>query len=161
MEYVYELIGWGCGYLVLNLEKFEEFEDNKLVVEARIDEALFNIYEGTDQYKLIQIANYISDRMVYNPGVRETIDGLNGQGVCATYSMLFYKMATRLGIQTYICYGYTSSFYHSWNMVELNGKQYFYDITWFDGYIYNYAYIQSEDCWERKYVLNDLWEGAY
>ena len=99
--------------------------------------------------------------MVYNPGVRETIDGLNGQGVCATYSMLFYKMATRLGIQTYICYGYTSSFYHSWNMVELNGKQYFYDITWFDGHKYNYAYIQSEDCWGRKYVLNDLWESAY
>ena len=48
MEYVYELIGWGLGYFVLNLEKFEEFEDNKLVVEARIDEALFNIYEGTD-----------------------------------------------------------------------------------------------------------------
>lgn len=160
METINETIGWGDGYMELHLDKFEELESNKIIIETRVDEALKNIKEGSDRYKLRQIAKYLANRIKYTDGVRETIDGLNGEGVCVTYSMLFYKMVTRLGIQCYICSGYIPIFdeHHAWNMVELDGVKYFYDINGFDNeYVYNYIYLYNKNSWGRKYELNNAW----
>lgn len=147
------------GEIVLDLERIHQLEQNKVVIDARVDEALMHIHEGSDRYKLRQIARYIAGRITYTDGVSDTLAGLNGQGVCSTYSMLFYKMASRLGIQCYICYGYAGGEYHAWNMVVLDGKQYFYDITWFDTLPLPW-YLHDPTNWGRSCVLNDLWEGA-
>ena len=140
----------------LHPEVFREFEKNRIIVEARVDEALMNLKEGSDRFKLWQISRYISDRITYTDGVRETIDGMNGEGVCATYSMLFYKMASRLGIPCYMCYGYTVNGYHAWNMVVLDGKEYFYDVTWFDNVVRDYRYLHSPTAWGREYGINGV-----
>lgn len=147
--------------LDLNLDAFEYLEHNKAVVDARVDEMLSTLKEGSDRFKLFQIAAYIAERIVYTDGVSETIDGLNGNGVCVTYSMLFYKAASRLGIQTYTCYGKIGEGYHAWNMVELDGERYFYDVTWFDTGLYDFQYLHSSDSWERKFVLNNVWGHLY
>lgn len=159
MENICSLLSWTETEIHMHLDSFQQHGEMKIVIDARVDEAVSTIIEGSERFKLWQIANYISERVTYTNDVRETIDGLNGQGVCCTYSMLFYKMSTRLGIQTYICYGFVPE-YHSWNVVELYGKQYFYDITWFDDIIHDYRYIHSVNSWDRLFVLNDLWEGA-
>ena len=157
MEGVSGLVTWGEDTATLNLELFRQFVEQKAVIDARVDEALSNIYEGSDRFKLWQICQYLANRIDYTDGVRDTIDGLNGQGVCCTYSMLFYKMSTRIGIQTYICYGFTDDSpdsYHAWNMVSLDGKQYFYDPTWYDNIVSDFRYVHSETPWGRSCTIN-------
>lgn len=150
------LLAWSDTTIFLNPDVFQAFQQNKVIIDARVDEAVATLKEGTDRFKLWQIANYISRRIAYTDGVRQTIDGLNGEGVCTAYAMLFYKMATRLGIRTYSCYGFAGE-YHVWNMVQLNGRQYFYDITWYDKDIRDYRYIHSQSAWNREFQINNKW----
>lgn len=140
----------------LHIDFFRELEKSRIIVESRVDEALLNMKEGSDRYKLLQISRYIADRITYTDGIWKPVDGLNGHGVCYTYSLLFYKMATRLGITCYMCYGYTANGYHAWNMVVLDGKQYFYDVTWFDDVVYDFCYLHSKTAWGREYELNEV-----
>lgn len=156
-ERVWELIAWTKTEIHLRLNAFDQHEKNKVLVEARVEELLSALKEGSDRFKLFQIAACLSERMVYEEAFRESVDGLNGKGVCATYAMLFYKAASRLGIQTHICYGEAGGGGHAWNMVELEGEAYFYDVTWFDSDIYDFQYLHSTTGWDREYVLNNLW----
>lgn len=157
MEGVTGLVAWKDGMAALDLTLFQAFEDDKQIIDARIDEACASLHPGSDWYVLWQIANYLAKRVTYNLDYRDTLDGLNGRGVCATYSMLFYKMAMRMGIQTYICYGYAGGEYHSWNMAMLDGKPYYYDITWYDNIVHDIRYIHSGTSWGRDYIINNLW----
>ena len=155
MDGVNKLVSWSDEYAVLNLQLFEEFEEKRIVIDSRIDEALCTLYEGSESFKLLQISNYIATRIDYTKGVYGVIEALNGEGVCNQYSIIFYKMASRLGIKTFICYGHVNDGYHAWNMVELNGERYFYDITFYDKL--GCKYIRNKSCWGRAYLLNNLW----
>lgn len=153
-----DLVHWNDNDAKLNLDKFKKLLDQKIIIDARIDEAVSTLTEGSDEYKLWQISNYIAGKIEYTKGFRNTISALNGKGVCDSYAMLFYKMATRLGIQSYICYGYgNGDTYHAWNMVELNGEYIYYDITWYDDYIRDVQYIHSESAWDRNFQINNKW----
>lgn len=145
--------------ITVNREVRERLEQERVILDTRIEEAVRNIRDGSDRCKLRQIARYISRRMTYSPNSGNALDGLNGEGVCLDYAMLFYKMATRIGIQTYICFGYTGEEYHAWNMVEIDGKQYFYDVTRYDSLPLP-MYLHNPANWGRSCVLNDLWKGA-
>ena len=159
MQEVTQLCTWTDKAIFLNLDVFERLQKNKIVIDARIDEAVSNFVNGSDRFILWQICNYLSERITYTDGARETISGLNGEGVCCTYAMLFYKMATRLDIKAYICYGYAGE-YHAWNAVELDGALYHYDVTWYDDVLHNYRYFHSADSWGREYQINNLWWEA-
>lgn len=149
----------GINYdLELDLETFHEFEQARIAIDARVEEALLNMSEGSDRYKLWQISKYLADRITYTDGARDAIGGLDGKGVCATYAMLFYKMATRLGIECYYCVGYAGGGLHAWNMVVLDGEEYFYDVTWFDNVVHDYRYLHSPTAWGREYQLNEIEE---
>lgn len=154
MEGVSDLIQWEDESAVLDLDLFHYFEEQKVLIDSRVDEAVSSLIEGSDRFKLWQISNYLASRIEYTYGVRDTIDGLNGRGVCATYSMLFYKMSTRIGIQTFICYGYAGDTFHAWNAVWLDGLLYYYDITWYDSYVHDIRYIHSSTPWGRDYTIN-------
>lgn len=130
------------------------------IVNARVEEALRTMREGSDSFKLWQISRYIADRIEYDADQETALGGLNGHGECEVYSELFCAMASRLGIEVYLCYGYAGDGYHAWNMVVLDGQQYYYDVTWFDGAVRNYKYLHSTDQWGRTSVLNDQWEGS-
>lgn len=137
--------------LYLNLDIFERSERAKIIIDARIEEALSSFYDGSDRFKLWQIANYLSNRITYKSGQTDLLQALNGSGNCQTYSKLFYKMATRLGIETYCCRNED----HTWNMVILNGKKYFYDITWYDTDskdFKHYWFLHSDSAWGRDYI---------
>lgn len=133
--------------IILRLDEFQKFREHKIFMDARVDEALSHIRDGTDRYKLWQISRYIAKRLTYT----------DGEVMCLDYAMLFYKMATRLGIECYICFGYADGKYHAWNMVEMEGGQYHYDITWYDTWM-RYAGFLHAPGWGRTYQLNNLWE---
>ena len=52
MERVFSLVSWGEDTAALDLILFSEFEEQKIVVDAKVDEALRNLYEGSDRFKL-------------------------------------------------------------------------------------------------------------
>ena len=157
-EKLESLIFWNNdNNITLNLDMLKELLNQKIIIDARVDEAVSTLVEGSDWYKLWQISNYISEKITYTDGYRDTITALNGKGVCNSYSMLFYKMATRVGIKTYICYGYTDSGYHSWNMVELNGESLYFDITWYDNIVHNIRYVFRKSSWGRDFQINNKW----
>ena len=153
----WQLFCWTTTHIILRLDVFESCEQRKVTVDARVDELLATLKEGSDQFKLFQISAYLAERIVYTDGARESVEGLNGNGVCSTYAMLFYKAASRLGIQTYLCYGYAGGGAHAWNMVVLDGEEYFYDVTWFDNEVYDFRYLHSPTSWDRDFVLNNAW----
>ena len=130
------------GDIHLNLNAFPAFEQNRLMVNAKVDKALPHIRQGTDRYKLKKIAKYIADNYCY----------IDGEFVCADYAILFYKIASRLGIQTYLCFGYSCDELHAWNYA--GGR--FYDVTWYDS-TGNREYIGSKNEWGRQSVKNDAY----
>lgn len=157
VEEIGDLVYWSGDNANLNLGMFKKLLDQKIIIDERVNEAVSTLMEGSDEYKLWQISNYISAKIVYTEGFRSTITALNGKGVCNSYAMLFYKMATRLGIKSYICYGYAGDGYHVWNMVELNGKHIHYDITWYDNTVHDIRYIHNKSSWNRNFQINNKW----
>lgn len=145
---------WRYGYAEVKPERIIALEQKKAVLDAKVDRIVSNMDEGTDEEKLLQISRYLAKTIRYSYSIDdiEPLSGLAGKGSCMTYSMLFYKMATRIGIQAYICYGKADNGktvgLHAWNMVELDGKQYFYDLTWYDS-TKDSRYIHSDTPWGR------------
>ena len=153
---------WRPGYAEVKPALLQELEQDKVVLDAEIDKALSGMYEGSDRFKLLQISNYIAATVRYSYSLDhiEPLSGLAGRGSCTTYSMLFYKMATRLGIEAYVCYGEVSNGMrtagHAWNMVVLNGERSFYDITWYDTPLRMAWYVHSEAAWGRDFTITKL-----
>lgn len=148
---------WNDNKIILNLELLQQLSENKAIIDARVDEAVSSLIEGSDKFKLWQISNYITARIEYTKNHRDTISALNGKGVCGAYAVLFYKMATRIGIETYICYGYVEDSYHAWNMVDLGGEYVYYDITWYDKTVHDVRYIYNKSTWGRSLKINNAW----
>lgn len=157
-EDIWDLVAWTDNRAILKLEEFKELFDQKIVIDARIDEAVSTLTEGSDAYKLWQISEYVSAKLVYTDDLRDPIAALNGKGLCGSYAMLFYKMSTRLRIPSYVCYGYTSNgVYHAWNAVELDGEYTYYDVTFYDQTLPGIRYISSKTSWDRTFQLNNRW----
>lgn len=144
---------------VINLAVYEQVKAGKAELDALIDETVARMYEGSNEYKLRQIADYIAKAGKYNAGSNDPLDLLNGGGMCGAYAMLFYKMATRLGLQAYICYGYASNGTftgaHAWNKVELPEGVRYYDVTFYDGAVRSRKWLGNVDGWGRVCSVND------
>lgn len=136
---LYTVVNWNIH---LNLNAFSAFEQKRMEVQQMVDEALPHIREGADRYKLWQISRYIADNYSYTDDF-----------VCADYAILFYKIASRLGIESYLCFGYGDKDLHVWNYA--GGR--FYDVTHFDS-TGEWKYIGSKNAWGRSYAINNMWE---
>lgn len=142
----------------VNLDTYERAKTHKEELDARVDAALSTLYEGTTEYKLEQICKWIARNGKYKYGTNDPLYLLNKGGMCGAYAMLFYKMATRLGVDAYICYGYATNragktAAHAWNMVSVDGVSYYYDPTWYDSNRMS-KYMHSKTAWGREYELN-------
>lgn len=138
----------------VNLALYEQAKAHKAELDARVDKALATMTEGTAEHKLKQICKWIANNGSYEYGTNNPLDLLNDGGMCGAYSMLFYKMATRLDIEAYICYGEADNGkqkgFHAWNMAD----GYFYDPTFYDSGR-NSKYLRSKTAWGREYKLNE------
>lgn len=130
------------GNIHLNPGAFAECARKGAEVRHMVDEALPHIREGTDRYMLRQTARYIAENFSYSEDF-----------VCGDYAVLFYKIASRLGIESYLCFGYGEKEYHVWNCAA--GR--YYDITWYDS-TGQRKYIGSKHEWGRSSAINNMWE---
>lgn len=144
--------------VVLSLDKCEKACQDKVKLDQLVDRLLSSVKEGTIQDKLKQISKIIANESKYAYGSSNPLN-LSKGAMCGAYSMLFYKMATRLGIKTYLCFGYANNGRttgaHAWNAVECDGSLYFYDITFYDTSGRPSKFLHSVNSWEREYMLNN------
>ena len=67
----------------------------------------------------------------------------NRKGVCANFAAVFYAVAKRLGVETYLVGGYSVTHNnfrddgHQWCACLIDGKPYIFDPTWGGGYMLN------------------------
>ena len=97
---------------------------------------------------------------------------MHREGVCQSYAIAFYMMATAAGVQCEYVTGYAtnsvgSTGRHAWNRVQIDGVWYYIDCTWDDptgGGHECYSYYLSETLWSNHTAENmaDLAsEGKY
>ncbi|MEL6698428.1 MAG: transglutaminase domain-containing protein [Bacteroidota bacterium] len=105
------------------------------------------------------------------------------RGVCEDYANLFQRFCDRSGIECYKVSGFAKGFSyeegdkleinHAWNVVKVNGKYQFVDITWGSGYVdYNrygrllyypelsldQVLTQSNDFREKHLPAHPMWQ---
>ena len=143
---------------VVNLEVYKQAKEHKAKLDKWIDSAISKLNEGTTEYKLEQIAKCIADHARYSYGSSNPLELLGEGAMCGAYAMLFYKMATRIAVETFICYGYAEAGdtvgAHAWNMVALPAGTRFYDICFYDSTCRSGKWLGSPDGWGRSYSLN-------
>lgn len=142
----------------VNLQIYSQAKAHKAQLDRLVDDALKGMRPGSPERLLRQIADYIADHAKYGYGSNDPLALLVSGGMCGAYAMLFYKMARRIGVQAYICYGYASNGTytgaHAWNKVELEGGARYYDITFYDSGCRSGKWLGSADGWGREYSLN-------
>lgn len=89
-----------------------------------------NISSLTSEYdKAYWAYKYITDHVVYDKSLQNptAYDALYlGKATCQGFSLLYYAMATELGLDCHIMTGAD----HSWNMVKIDNQWYCVDSTW-------------------------------
>lgn len=105
--------------------------------------------DSTDEEKLNAILIYTLDNLTYDEGVSEALVNGNADGladefykegylygalemdsaICGNYSALVESLANRVKLNSYILNSNT----HAWNLVSVEGNNYYVDATWLDG----------------------------
>ncbi|MBO5322605.1 MAG: hypothetical protein J6A88_00675 [Oscillospiraceae bacterium] len=110
-------------------------------VEMAADKALKNMPTDSDLSKIHYLHDYLAEHMDYEFGDDDqTIYGalVEEEAVCAGYSRAYQYLLTKAGIQCWYVTGYSinpntmNQVAHAWNLVYLNGKCYYTDVTWDD-----------------------------
>lgn len=102
---------------------------------------------------------------------------IHKEGVCQSYAIAFYMMATAAGLDCQYVTGTAKGGGHAWNQVKVDGTWYYIDCTWDDpimnghsGGGERYTYYLSETLWSNhtantiKDLADDskyLWENYY
>ena len=131
-----------------------------LEINKKLDEVVRTLdlnETSTDQEKLDAILIHVLDNLTYDENIANAIytetehkelsisfyqDGtLYGalektSSICGNYAAYFQALAKRVHLKSY----YLTSVNHAWNLVEIDGEQYYVDPTWLDG---NFAYETS------------------
>lgn len=116
------------------------------VREARIETAVQSIIAGApkdaDEYlKAKYVYDYIIDHTEYETGAPDNQNicsvFLTGQSVCQGYAKAAQLLLNRLGVRTTLVTGKVTAgdrptTLHAWNLVRVNGRDYYMDPTWGD-----------------------------
>ncbi len=112
-------------------------------LENTANEIISQIPAGSSDYdKVLFVHDYIVENTVYDSeGAESPFSGIwgtaygclvNGSAVCQGYTEAFMYVIRKLGIESGLCTGETSTGRHSWNYVLLDGNYYWLDLTWDD-----------------------------
>lgn len=115
------------------LTKTKETElDSRVAQEV----AKLNLNNMSEYEKIKTIHDYIVNTVSYKESVRTSFTGygalIDKEAVCQGYSLLYYKMLLKVGINNKLIWGKGNNANHMWNLVQLNGKYYHVDTTWDD-----------------------------
>ena len=124
---------------ITNLTGFDdavfEAEANKLLMAAN--------GKTTDYDKALALHDALVKHIVYDLDAVEDSSKnqnafnaygaiVNGKAVCEGYAEAYQYLLQKVGIQSYIVSGSSKEQQHEWNLVRLDGKYYYTDVTWDD-----------------------------
>lgn len=120
-------------HVYIYVEKLAERKQARDAYEAKIEEALAGMREGTEAEKLLQICRYIGENCTHVPkdGTSSADFWVHAEGDDVTRAMIFRQFCERLGIQCDLVFGkLESGEYRVWNRVKTEDGSYrFYDLT--------------------------------
>lgn len=86
----------------------------------------------------------------------------NKIGVCAGYAKLTNMLLDKLGVESKYVTGYVKNVLHAWNIVKIDGKYYYMDVTWDDpissnkaNISYNYFLVS-----EKQLKKDHVWDSS-
>ncbi len=116
---------------------WEEKEAQNQLIEAAIQEVLYEVDYGQDTYgKIRSVYEYLINRIEYVPDSEYNQDirsvFLNWESVCTGYTKATQILLQRMGIFCTCIRGTANGENHAWNLVEIDGQYYYVDTTWGD-----------------------------
>ncbi len=127
----------------------------EMIINAKLNKIKKETANMTDKEKVKYVYNYIGnnttyDRIFTDDSKNQTIYNVfvKDNAVCAGFAKASQVIFQAIGIKSYTVLGHTSG-YHMWNIIEIDGKYYFYDSTVAssiknDSSYYYYGLIQNE-----------------
>ena len=98
-----------------------------------IEQMNTTLSDASDIYKALYLHDWLSTHVTYGDGASPTGGALyaynaivNGRGVCGDYASAYWYLLHKVGINSYIV-DYSD---HVWNIIEINNKWYYVDVTW-------------------------------
>lgn len=86
---------------------------------------------------------------------------VEGDAVCDGYSKAYQYLLYKMGIVSHIATGTGNGGAHAWNLVKLDGKWYYTDVTWDDaeekGIFYAYFNMNDEQLADSAHILDGLY----
>lgn len=115
----------------------EEHEKKIREFETKVNEFLKGITSSqTDLEKSQRLYHKFCPLMTYDYGELETREHINGyyafvknRGICITFSSAYAYLLTSVGVENTTVGGETATIPHAWNVITINGKNYFVDPT--------------------------------
>ncbi len=146
-------IGFTARYL------YDDAEQSRR--QARLDDAIETALAGApvtgDQYDTAKyVYDYVISHTDYEIGVPDNQNicsvFLNGASVCQGYSKAAQILLNRLGVEATLITGTVSAGdregeRHAWNLVRVNGYDYFMDVTWGDS---SFQQAASEETLDQR-----------
>ena len=137
--FYYEYIDQSVVSLQLNyLEAIESLKEKYEQLMSKTDLIIASVVtdEMTDYEKEKALHDYLIETTRYDednqwPVESHTAYGalVNGVAVCDGYAEAFDLLLKKVGIKSELVYGSLDGELHAWNLVEINGKAYFVDVT--------------------------------
>ena len=175
-------------------EKYESYVEmdnklNEIYNSLKIDDSM------TDREKILLISNYICNNLNYDSVVSNKTSELFSEqvaarekskyynyysissvleqnediksAICINYASLFDILCYKAGVKSRVVIGYDYEKLtgHAWNLVYIDNKEYYIDLTWFDKalneiYLYNYA-AGGNGSYNQEYYYQELNENIF
>lgn len=123
------------GIYCINEEKSELYQKR---IEAEVEIFLMGIEEKWSDYEKVKYTyEYLIQNNEYDEAAQYSQNicsiFLNHESVCTGYAKATQYLLTKLGIPCTFLTGFgTNGIKHAWNMVTINGNNYYLDTTWGD-----------------------------
>lgn len=148
--------------------KYYDSAEQEEILDGEVGEIMKALdFEGKSDYvKLKAIHDVICDKVEYDKADgsdsrRTAYDALvNGKAVCQGYSNALYRLLLEAGVDNRIIYGKATEssgieVAHTWNIVKLDGKYYYVDITWDDTSGTSDFFVRPRGEFEKSHKAGD------
>ena len=126
---------------VLNIEYTASYHTTaaqEKAVDSAVNEIIssLDIGKGSDLEKVHAVYDWLTSKVKYADSIEDDRvfsaygAAVQKKAVCQGYSVLAYRLLTELGVKCRVVPGTGNSDNHTWNLVNVDGKNYYFDATW-------------------------------
>lgn len=121
----------------------EALKTAKAEFNAAAEEILSGITEDMNALdRELYIHDSLAERITYVLDAAHAHDPygalVEGEAVCEGYAEALQYLLQKVGIQSFLVLGESGGVGHAWNLVKIDGKYYYVDLTWNDGDKYTF-----------------------